>query len=167
MKAILALVFTILMTGSVLAQDNVKVSAGFVNSEFRIDPTAQVENLQGFYVEADGKIFSRDIFRLGGVFNFQRAGVDQDTPIDKYSFGPQLSVKAGPVEPFVGALFGFQTTYNDDQIFTRTYRVGVDVPLGRIFVRPFFTEWERAETGIGAPGTITTQRYGAGAGFRF
>jgi hypothetical protein len=80
--------------------------------------------------------------------------------------GAQFSLRMGPVEPFVGALFGVNTTYNQDSQFARKYRVGVDVPFHKqsnFFVRPFFIEWERTE-GFLSP---ATKKYGAGAGFRF
>jgi hypothetical protein len=75
-------------------------------------------------------------------------------------------LRVGPVEPFVGALFGVNTTYNSDNVFARKYRVGVDVPFHKesnFFIRPFFIEWERTE-GFLSP---ATRKYGAGAGFRF
>jgi hypothetical protein len=80
--------------------------------------------------------------------------------------GLQFSYRAGPVEPFVGAFFGANTTYNSDNVFARKYRVGVDVPFHKesnFFVRAFFIEWERTE-GFLSP---STRKYGAGAGFRF
>jgi hypothetical protein len=165
----------LLVSSFALAQDKerdkIKLSVSFVNSEFDINPAAAVQNLQGISVDADARIFSKPISshvtaRLGGVFNYQRNGISQDTPLDTYLAGAQFSLRVGPVEPFVGALFGVNTTYNSDNVFARKYRVGVDVPFHKesnFFIRPFFIEWERTE-GFLSP---ATRKYGAGAGFRF
>jgi hypothetical protein len=151
--------------------DRIKLSVSFVNSEFELNPVNAIENLQGISVDADAKIFSKPISshvtaRLGGVFNYQRNGISQSTPLDTYMAGAQFSLRVGPVEPFVGALFGVNTTYNQDRLFARKYRVGVDIPFHKesnFFVRPFFIEWERTE-GLLSP---AVRKYGAGAGFRF
>lgn len=148
------------------AQDKLKLSVSFVNSEFEVNPIQAVENLQGIAVDADARIFSKANFRLGGVFNYQRQGISLDTPLDTYMVGAQLSYRAGPVEPFAAFLVGVQTTYNSDNVAARKIRLGVDVPFHKesnFFVRPFFVEWERTE-GFFSP---ATRKYGAGAGLRF
>lgn len=162
---ILVILVSVVIANAQTDNDKIKLSVSFVNAEFKLNPANQLENLQGLSVDADAKIFTHGKVRLGGVFNYQRVGLDNSLtdPVDTYTVGPQLSVKTGPVEPFVSALFGVQTTYNNDEIFVRRYRVGVDIPLGNFFVRPFFTEWERTE-GLFSP---SVQRYGAGAGVRF
>lgn len=159
---------------SALAQETepnrLKLSVSFINSEFKLDPVSSVENLQGVSVDADAKIFSKANFRLGGVFNYQRRGFDNSltNPLDSYSFGAQLSYRAGPVEPFGAFLVGFTTDYSpgSDKVFGRTLRVGVDVPFHKesnFFIRPFFAEFKRTEGLFSPPETS----YGAGAGFRF
>ena len=90
------------------------------------------------------------------------AVVQRDT--DTYSFGPRLSYKAGPVEPFATALFGFRNpTDVTTRHFVRRYQLGADVNLGHFFVRPFFLEYEFM-AGFAGP---STHKYGAGAGFKF
>jgi hypothetical protein len=148
------------------AQDKIKLSVSFVNTEFELNPVNAVENLQGISVDLDARVFSKSGARLGGVFNYQRNGISLDTPIDTYMGGLQFSYRAGPVEPFAAALFGVNTTYNSDRQFARKYRLGVDIPFHResnFFIRPFYVEWERTE-GLLSP---ATRKFGAGAGVRF
>lgn len=191
MKILVTLIFIITLTYSAFGQeivaetvqavpytpiakpaDTFKISASFVNAEYYLNPLVATKNLYGFSIDADGRVFDKAGFRLGGVVNFERVGINQNTtpiatdPIDTYTFGPQLSYHVGPVEPFVGALFGIKTTYNNDNQYVRKYRLGVDVPFSsqsHVFVRPFFVEWER-QGGFLSP---ATHRYGAGVGFRF
>jgi hypothetical protein len=142
-------------------KDAVKLGVSVVNSEYALNPIDAVEYLQGLSVDLDVKVFRKNRFRLGGVFNYTRNSFE--SPVDNYAFGPQLSVDFGPVSPFAGVLLGFNTTYNNDKRFNRRYRAGVDVNLGHLYVRPFFAEWERTE-GFLSP---ATQRFGAGIGVRF
>ena len=182
-KLLFTLTFLVAFVASTFAQDNIKASVGYVGSEFKFDPNEVAEYLNGFWVDVDGKIVKRGGFRLGGVFNFQRTfdvtmvdpmayplpaavgGFDvvkRDT--DTYSFGPRLSYKAGPVEPFATALFGFRNpTDVTTRHFVRRYQLGADVNLGHFFVRPFFLEYEFT-AGFAGP---STHKYGAGAGFKF
>ncbi|HKQ91339.1 MAG TPA: outer membrane beta-barrel protein [Blastocatellia bacterium] len=147
------------------APDKVKLSAGFTNTEYSFESLFSTEYEQGLTAELDARIFKKSGIRLGGVFQYNRNAVGADLPIDTYSFGPQLSVDLfkGVVSPFGRALFGFQTTYNSDRVFTRAYGVGVDVNLGHVFIRPVVVDWIRTE-GFGSP---ATQRFGAGVGVRF
>jgi hypothetical protein len=142
------------------APDRIKLGVGFSNSEYA--NLLSTEYQQGLTAELDARIFRRDRFRLGGVFQYNRANLSADTPVDTYSFGPRLSVKFGPIEPFGQALFGLTTTYNDDRAFTRTYGLGADINLGHIYLRPFALDFLKFES---APGAV--QRYGAGVGVRF
>jgi hypothetical protein len=182
------LTFLVLFATIGLAQDKIKVSVGYVGNEFKFDPNEVAEYLNGLWLDVDGKIVSKNGFRLGGVFNFQRTfdvtmidpeayPIDPLPPVatavgfnvvkrdtDTYSFGPRLSYKAGPVEPFVTALFGFRNpTDVATRHFVRRYQAGVDLALGHFFVRPFFLEYEFVQ-GFAGP---STHKYGAGAGFRF
>jgi len=180
-------------TASTLAQDKLKVSVGYVGNEFKFDPNETAEYLNGLWLDVDGRIVSKGGFRLGGVFNFQRTfdvtQLDPETyPVetlppammgamtagtmfdvirrdtDTFSFGPRLSYKAGPIEPFATALFGFRNpTDVSTRHFVRRYQLGADVNLGHFFLRPFFLEYEFTAGFAGA----STHKYGAGAGFRF
>lgn len=167
MKNLIKIVLLVIVFAvSATAQDKLKLSVSFVNSEFELNPVNAVENLQGISVDADARIFSQKGFRLGGVFNYQRNGISLDTPLDTYMGGFQFSYRAGPVEPFAGFLVGINTTYQNDRQFARKYRVGVDIPFHKesnFFIRPFFAEWERTE-GLLSP---ATRKFGAGAGVRF
>ena len=191
-KLFFTLTFLVLFVTVGVAQDKVKLSVGYVGNEFKFDPNEVAEYLNGFWVDVDGRVISKGGFRLGGVFNFQRtfdvtqldpmtypkdplppsamAGpmiggfdvVKRDT--DTYSFGPRLSYKAGPVEPFATALFGFRNpTDVSTRHFVRRYQLGADVNLGHVFLRPFFIEYEFLQ-GFAGP---STHKYGAGVGFRF
>ena len=191
-KAIFTLAILAAFVASTFAQDKFKVSVGYVGSEFKFDPNEVAEYLNGFYAEADGRILAKGNFRLGGVFNFQRTlDVTQLDPMtypkdplppamgaaasaamfdvvkrdtDTYSFGPRLSYKAGPVEPFATALFGFKSpTDVVARRFVRRYQLGADVNLGHVFVRPFFIEYEFVDKFAGP----STHKYGAGVGYRF
>jgi len=190
-KVIITLTFVVAFAASTFAQDKsndkIKLSVGYVGSEFKFDPNEVAEYLNGFWIDVDGKIISRGGFRLGGVFNFQRTfdvtQLDPETyPVmsplptaaamfdvvqrdtDTYSFGPRLSYKAGPVEPFATALFGFRNpTDVSTRHFVRRYQLGADVNLGHFFVRPFFLEYEFTQGFAGS----STHKYGAGAGFRY
>jgi len=187
-KIILTLTFLVAFVASTFAQDKVKIAVGYVGNEFKFDPNEAAEYLNGLWLDVDGKIVSKGGFRIGGVFNLQRTFdvtmldpmtypkdplppvatavgfnvVKRDT--DTYSFGPRLSYKAGPVEPFATALFGFRNpTDVATRHFVRRYQAGVDIALGHFFVRPFFIEYEFLARFAGP----STHKYGAGAGFRF
>lgn len=157
------LVFLVLILFSVFtkAQDTVKLSVGFSNTEYYDRFSTEYE--QGISAQLDAKIFSKSNFRLGGVFQYNRAKFD--TSLDTYQFGPQLSYKffKGTVEPFGRALFGLQTTYNQDRRFIRTYGVGVDVNLGHIFFTPIIVDNSKTE-GIFSKGT---NQFAARVGVRF
>lgn len=190
----IALTLIVMLAGAALAQEKspgkVKLSAGYAGTEFHFDPNEVAEYLNGLWLDVDGKIVGKGGFRLGGVFNFQRTfdvtQLDPETyPIDPlppsamtaatgfnvvrrdtdtYSFGPRLSYKAGPVEPFATALFGFRNpTDVATRKFVRRYQVGADIGLGHFFVRPFFLEYEFTAGFAGS----STHKYGAGAGYRF
>lgn len=145
--------------------DKVKLSVGFTNTEYSFESLFSTKYEQGLTGELDARIFKKGAFRLGGVFQYNRNAVGGDLPTDTYSFGPQLSVDLakGFVSPFGRAFFGFQTTYNHDRVFTRTYGAGVDINLGHVFIRPVVVDWIRTE-GFASP---ATQRFGAGVGVRF
>lgn len=189
-KLLFIFTFLVAIVASTFAQDKVKLAVGYAGNEFKFDPNETAEYLNGLWLDVDGKIVSKGNFRIGGVFNFQRTfDVTQldpmNYPVDPlpsvatgiatgfnvvrrdtntYSFGPRLSYKAGPVEPFVTALFGFR---NPTDVTTRRrsrrYQAGVDIALGHFFVRPFFLESEFVQ-GFAGP---STHKYGAGAGFKF
>ena len=188
-KLLFTLTFLAAFVASTFAQDSIKVSVGYVGNEFKFDPNEVAEYLNGVWAEADGRIIARGNFRLGGVFNFQRTfDVTQLDPMtypilpaaigassamgfnvvkrdtDTYSFGPRLSYKAGPVEPFATALFGFKSATDvTARRFVRRYQLGADVNLGHVFLRPFFIEYEYLDKFAGP----STHKYGAGVGYRF
>ncbi len=164
-----------------VCQDKIKLSVSYLNTEFQANPLESLEYLKGLSVDADARIFARNGFRLGGVFNYQKVynqevfsdymgdmGVmDIYRDVNTYSAGVQLSYRAGPVEPFGAFLLGARKLHSDlNYEVVRKYRVGLDVPFHKesnFFVRPFFVEFE-ASGGFNAN---RTQKYGAGAGFRF
>ena len=188
-KLLFTLTFLMAFVASTFAQDTFKVSVGYVGNEFKFDPNEVAEYLNGVWLDVDGKIVKNGNFRLGGVFNYQRtfnvtqidpmtypveplpaaasgmpmfAVVQRDT--NTFSFGPRLSYKAGPVEPFATALFGFKSATDvTARRFVRRYQLGADVNLGHFFLRPFFIEYEYLDKFAGP----STHKYGAGAGFRF
>jgi hypothetical protein len=168
-KVFFTLTFAVLFATIGVAQDKspdkVKLSVGFTNTEYSFESLFSTEYAQGLSAELDARLFKKGPARLGGVFQFNRANISSDLPLDTYSFGPQLSVDLfkGVVSPFGRALFGLQTTYNSDRVFTRAYGVGVDVNLGHVFIRPAVIDWIRTE-GFNSP---STQRFGAGVGVRF
>jgi hypothetical protein len=143
-------------------KDTVKGYVGFTSTEYSFESLFSTEYRQGLTAELDAKVAGNSKVRLGGVFQFNRASFEEPA-IDTYSFGPRLSYKIGFVEPFGHALFGFQTTYNRDRTFTRTYGAGVDLNFGHVFIRPAVIDFVRTE-GFASP---ATQRFGAGIGVRF
>lgn len=168
------------------ASDRLKVSVSYLNTEFQANPLESLEYLKGLSVDADARIFSKDGFRLGAVFNLQKtynetviedympmgplptvAVMDIQRNVNTYAFGVQLSKRLGPIEPFGAFLLGFRRPHSDlDRQVVRKYRVGLDVPFHKdsnFFARPFFVEFEVTGGFNGA----RTQKYGAGAGFRF
>lgn len=161
--AVLTFVFVAIAQAQDSPKDAVKLSIGFTNSEYSFESLFSTEYKQGLTAEADVKIAGNSKVRLGGVFQFNRAALGDDSPLDTYSFGPRLSYKLGFVEPFAHALFGAQTTYNADRVFSRTYGAGVDLNFGHIFIRPAVVDWVRTE-GFNSP---STQRFGAAVGVRF
>jgi hypothetical protein len=158
--------FLLFTSALALAQDNapdkVKIVVGFSNSEY--SNLLNTEYEQGLYGEVDVKAVKRGAVRLGIVGRYDRSRFDSPS-VDTYSAGARLSfdLAKGYISPFGHALFGATTSYNDDQVFTRTYGAGVDINLGRFFVRPIEVNWIRTE-GLLSP---STQRFNAGAGFRF
>src|SRR5262245_12226539 len=156
--------------------DRLKITASYLNTEFHLNPLESLEYLKGVSIDADGRIFSKGGFRLGGVFSYQKAfdqevfsnylgtGVNIYRDVNTYAIGVQLSKKAGPVEPFGAFLLGFRKMHESlEYQVVRKYRAGVDVGLGHFVIRPFFVEFEA----VGGFATGTTHKYGAGAGFRF
>lgn len=156
------LFFAVISLAQDKAKDAVKLSIGFTNSEYSFESLFSTEYKQGITAEADVKMAGNSKVRLGGVFQFNRASFS-DSPLDTYSFGPRFSYKLGFIEPFAHALFGAQTSYNSDRVFSRTYGVGVDLNFGHVFVRPAVVDWVRTE-GFNSP---ATQRFGAAVGVRF
>lgn len=161
------------------AQDRIKLSVSYLNTEFQANPLESIEYLKGVSIDADARIFAKDGWRLGGVFSYQKVfnqevfhdylgtGMDIYRDVNTYGFGVQLSRRLGPIEPFGAFLLGARKAHEAlEYEVVRKYRVGVDVPFTKesnFFVRPFFVEFE-ASGGLGAN---RTQKYGAGAGFRF
>ena len=156
----------------------------YLNTEFQANPLESLEYLKGLSVDADARIFSKNGFRLGGVFNYQKVygqEVFSDYPqpgplptvvdiyrdVNTYSVGVQLSYRAGPVEPFGAFLLGARKMHTDlEYEVVRKYRLGLDIPFHKesnFFIRPFFIEFEA----VGGFNANRTQKYGAGAGFRF
>jgi hypothetical protein len=162
------------------AQDSIKISAGYLNTEFQANPIESIEYLKGYYAEVDGRIFKKNGWRLGAVINYQKAYNVEVVPagevypmglyrnVQTFSFGARLSKKIGPIEPFGAFLLGFRKPHGDtnDAINyepVRKYQVGGDILLGNFFIRPIFIEFEAT----GGFGDTRTQKYGAGAGLRF
>lgn len=139
------------------AQDNVKISAAFVNSDFSAGDT------QGIQAELDAKIIKYERFRLGGVFQYVRPSFDRSVDLHVYSAGPQLSydVFNGRISVFGRALFGV-TDHPQGYAFTKTFGAGADINLGHIFIRPIVLDFKRIE---GFP--LTQNQVGVGGGFRF
>lgn len=182
-KIIFTLTFIVAVAASTFGQDKIKLSVSYLNTEFQANPLESLEYLKGISVDADARIYGKGGFRLGGVFNYQKVydqtvfddympgplptAVDIQRNVNTYSFGVQLSYRAGPVEPFGAFLLGARRTHNDlEYQVVRKYRVGLDVPFHKesnFFVRPFFIEFE-ASGGFNAN---RTQKYGAGLGVRF
>mgnify|MGYP003575632321 CR=1 FL=1 len=186
-KLFFTLTFLVALVASTLAQDRIKLSASYLNTEFQANPLESIEYLKGVSIDADARIFSKDGWRLGGVFNYQKvydqtvfedympmpgplptiAVVDIQRNVATYAFGVQLSKRLGPIEPFGAFLLGYRKPHSDlDREVVRKYRLGVDLPFHKesnFFLRPFFVEFERSG-GLNGNGT---QKYGAGFGFRF
>src|SRR5262245_60704847 len=135
-KLLFTLTILMAFVSCAFAQDKVKLSVGYVGNEFKFDPNEVAEYLNGVWLDVDGKIVKRGGFRLGGVFNYQRtlnvtqldpetypkdplppAMMAAATPMfdivqrdtNTFSFGPRLSYKAGPREPFRMALLAFRS----------------------------------------------------------
>lgn len=142
-----------------------------MNSEPNIfsPETDAIRNLQGLNLEADAKIVKSGDFRLGGVVGFQRIlGKDGIADVDRYSFGPRLSYRLGPVEPFGGVQFGVKNSDDptSDGEYVRVWTAGLDVVFSEdsnFAVRPFFIEREFTG-GFNQNGRT---KYGAGVQFRF
>lgn len=178
-KSTMLIVLFLLISLSAVAQDRIKLSVSYLNTEFQANPIDNLEYLRGVSIDADARIFSKSGFRLGGVFSYQRVydqtiladygedHIDIRRDINTYSAGVQLSKRVGPIEPFGSFLLGTRKlsdgfTYE----VVRKYRLGLDVPFHKesnFFVRPFFVEFEGTE-GFASG---TTHKYGSGLGFRF
>lgn len=179
-KIFFAIAILVAFVASTLAQDRIKISASYLNTELQANPLEALENKKGFSIDVDGRIVNKGV-RLGAVFSFQKVYneevfsdydngmglIDIYRNVNTLSFGVQLSKRFGPVEPFGAFLLGFRKRHEDlGNEVVRKYRVGVDVPFHKesnFFVRPFFVEFE-ATGGFNAN---RTHKYGAGAGFRF
>lgn len=161
-KIIYSILFLITLSTVIHAQ-TIKASVSFLGTEIPVtnDPSTVNESVQGISVDFDAKIVEKNKFRIGGVFNYQRPVVEEGGP-NVYSFGPQLSYKLSFVEPFGTALFGF-TDVAKVRVFTRTYRGGVDLNFGNVFIRPFYLQYQFTE-GFNVNGI---KQYGAGVGVRY
>lgn len=179
-KSLFTLTAIIALAASALAQDSVKVSASYLNTEFQANPLESIEYLKGYSIDVDAKVYGKGGFRLGGIFSYQKAydqvvvsdylgmeGNDIQRNVNTYALGVSLSYRVGPVEPFGAFLLGARRPHEDlSYEVVRKYRVGVDVPFTKeshFFVRPFFVEFEVS----GGFNGYRTHKYGAGAGLRF
>jgi hypothetical protein len=163
-KLLLTLTFLLMISTIGLAQDTVKVGINFVNSEYVLNPIDAIEYLQGLSVNLDAKVYSQNEnkgFRLAGVFYYKRDNFT--SPTDTYAFGPKLSYRVGFVEPFGQVVFGLNTTYNSDKVFSRIYSAGADLNFGYIYVRPIEVGWQRSEAFF----SPANQTFSAGLGLRF
>jgi hypothetical protein len=180
-KILLTITFFIAYAATAFAQaDRFKVSASYLNTEFQANPLEAIEYLGGYSVDADGKIYGKGGFRVGGVFSYQKVynqvvvhdylgmeGNDIQRNVNTLALGVALSYRAGPVEPFGAFLLGARRPHEDlDYEVVRKYRVGADLPFTKeshFFLRPFFVEFEVT----GGFNGYRTHKYGAGAGLRF
>lgn len=180
-KLLFTLTILLACSAAASAQDRIKLSAAYLNTEFRPNPVENLEYLGGYSIDADARIFSKGGWRLGGVFSYQKVYnqtifndyddgmgiVDIQRNVSTYAAGVQLSKRFGPVEPFGAFLLGARRPSDGlEYKLVRKYRAGLDVPFHKesnFFIRPFFVEFEAA----GGFASGTTHKYGAGAGFRF
>ena len=131
-----------------------QVGVAAINTEYKIsNPIEVVEDTQGISASLIARMYQHEgkgRFRVAGVFNFQRDSFNN--PTDTYSFGPELSFRAGIVQPYAQARFGFDTTYNNDKRFSREYLVGARLILNNVYVEPLSFGWKRTE-GLLSPST--------------
>ncbi len=158
MRLILIALFILVLSIAASAQDTVKLTASFANTDLSLD------DIQGVQVELDAKIYKYDKVRVGGVFHYVRPQFGAIQDFDTYSFGPQLSydLLGGTVSVFGRVMFGLTTDYSGTNASTHTFGAGVDLNLGHVVIRPLVVDRVRIE---GVP--ISVERYGAGVGVRF
>lgn len=186
-----------LLTGAAFAQeyakDTVRVSATYNRTSF---PGATyglsynyVENVNGFTVEGDYRVYRKSGFRLSAAYNFKQMNhvnvypmyydptqhmmFDLRRNVRTHSAGGQLGYTIkGAVEPFAGLFYGTRKLHTDTPRQTvQTFRVGVNIPFhkkSRFFIKGYLdndrTYGEALPMGFIDPDCRTLS---LGAGFRF
>lgn len=160
MKHLLTLlIFIVALSGAALAQDDkAKVYLGFTSLKPESNP--HIRGVEGSVV---ARILKRDnvaVEGTGGVAGHFRGGGNN---VQAYG-GPQVSfgLANDRVRPFVRLTFGTTYVFQTNN-FTTGFGGGVDVNLGKYFVRPF--QYDRQW--IGGLANVDANRFGFGAGRRF
>jgi hypothetical protein len=129
--------------------DTVQLSVGFSNTQY--ENLFSTEYEQGLAAKLSIKMAASERLRLALAGQYDRNCLGCDFKVDTYSGGPELDVMVigKRVALFGHALFGLQTSYNDDKAFTRTYGGGVKVFAGNVFFVPGEIAYRKVE---GVPG---------------
>ena len=145
----------LLLSFVAMAQDKelntVQASVGFGNNQYANLFSTEYE--QGLVARLSLKMTANERARLALAFQYDRNCLGCDFKQDTYAFGPELDVNVigKRVALFGHALFGLQTSYNHDRVFSRTYGGGVKVFLGNLFFVPGEINYRRVE---GSPETV-------------
>jgi len=94
-----------------------------------------------------------DRYRLALAGQVDRNCLGCGSKVDTYSGGPELDVYVirKRVALFGHALFGVQTSYNNDKVFSSTYGGGVKIFVGNVFFVPGEINYRNVE---GSPGGV-------------
>jgi hypothetical protein len=131
--------------------DTVQLSVGFANTQY--ENLFSTEYEQGLVAKLSLKMAASDRLRLAFAGQYDRSCIGCDFKVDTYAGGPELDVNVigKRVALFGHALFGLQTSYNDDKAFSRTYGGGVKVFVGNVFFVPGEINYRKVE---GVPGGV-------------
>lgn len=126
-----ALLGTLLLCGAAVAQDTLKIYAGFSNAQLL------GTNRQGIKVGGEYKVYEYEALKIkaGGEFaNFFRS---QGPDTYQLLAGPVVSVDLlnGRFSPFAKLNFGI-TRRSNVSLYTNSIGAGIDVNFGRYFIRP-------------------------------
>jgi hypothetical protein len=140
----------------------VQISVGFSNTQY--ENLFSTEYEQGGAVKLSVRMASNDRLRLALAGQVDRNCLGCEFKVDTYAGGPELDVLVigNRVAVFGHALFGLQTSYNNDKVFSRTYGGGVKVFVGNVFFVPGEINYRRVE---GVPGGVQLFLVRVGARF--
>jgi hypothetical protein len=147
MKSFLIALFVILGTISAMAQDTIRAHGAYLRTDFPYPGERRVENVNGFNVGVDVKVFKAGPFRGSVAYDFKQMNdvevypdyfdgmkvVDLYRNVRTHSGGGQIGFNIKDrVEPFAGLFYGVERVHPDAIAQTvRNVRAGINIMFSK------------------------------------